>query len=233
MRLRHVVLNGLASLSFGLAAAPSSEQHLSSQRPAGPVAAANANYDRLNGEALALTAEFKSIEYTENALATARQSLPQPQQGQPQTSLAQQIRDLAALNDETVARRQAYDKKIVAFHQHLADDRSLSEAEISGLYTGPFEGTVYTYYYTETLAYRDECRAKAPSDTDACMTRMEDTETLRRLPAVGEYAGGAFGLSLLGMFGASAAGGYRRRRQDSRGQKLYSSTADLLKPKGR
>ena len=201
---RKAVLSGVAALTLGVFAAPGTDEPLSNQRGNAP--AAEQSYERFATEGRALDREYKEIEFEERSLAAAQQALT-TQQG----DVAAQVRAIGDMNRSLQQRIATRTERVDRFHSDLMADRNLSEADLNALYTGPFAGTYYAHYYSETMAYRDECTRDVN-----CMEQRENNEVERKLVNIGATSGILFGGALAGMFGLSAAGNLRRRRQQEK-----------------
>lgn len=222
--LRNLAISGAAALSFATVTSPNTDEALSNQRN-GSEAATQAEITRLTAEARSLNREYNEISFQERSLQTAQQSLANPQ-----GDVAAQVRALEELNAALQTRIIARNERVTTFHDELLTNRSISEADAHYLYTNPFDGEYYAYYYTQKMAYRDECN----SDT-SCMERMDNTETSRKVKDYSLRAGGTFGGTLAGLFGLSALGGaagnWRRRRAEKQHRDRVADTRDMLTPR--
>lgn len=220
---RKVVLSGIAAVSFATVTSPDTNQTLSNQR--GNAQAAETDMTRLTAEARALSREYAEISFQEQSLQKAQDNLATNK-----TNVIAQVRTLESMNHDLQSRISARDERVEKFHDELLTNRNISEADAKYLYTSPFGGEKYAYYYTERMAYRDECN----SDT-ACMERMDDAEGSRKMASLAARGGIGFGGSLAGLFGLSAlggaAGGWRRRRAEDKHKQRLSDARDMLKPK--
>ncbi len=213
----------LLSGVFALATTPDTDTPLSTQR--GDATAAKADIARLTEEGKALNREYNQLEFLANSLKNAQHSLTNRQD-----NVVAQVRELDTLHSEYQERLQARTARVSDFHDELLNNRNISEADAKYLYTVPFEGSYYAHYYTQTMAYRDECNSKT-----SCMEEMQNSETKREIQAfaatytttLGSYAGS--------MFGLSALAGWRRRRKDNKQQQQHAaslgSVKDMLTPK--
>lgn len=225
--LRRAILTSLAAFSAGFMMAPT-DLDLSDKRPAGTKAQADAESAKLSTEASTLIDELQTIEFTEKAVQGAANNPGLRPDGE---NVDTQLRNLVKLHDETLAKRRAWDKKVADFHGRLIGTEVLSEQQVYNLYTNDFAGRKYQHFYGEMMAYRDECRLQK-GNFDACLTKMEDSETERALrpAAISGAVGGT--ATVIFHFGAVAFAGARRRRQGQQNKKLLDSTKDLLKPRG-
>lgn len=221
--LRNLALSGAAALSFATVTSPSTNEKLSTQR--GNAEAAVTSYERFSTEASAIAREYDALAFQERSLQEAQKSLATAQ-----GDVAGQVRALEELNTQFQQRITARNDRRQKFHDDILMDPHLSEADLNAIYTGPMEGTYYAYYYTELMAYRDECKR----DT-TCMETMQNSEFNRKAADYSLRAAGAFTGTLGGLFGLSALGGaagrWRRRREESKHRDRLASTRDMLTPK--
>lgn len=224
--LRNLAISGAAALSFATVSTPSTNATLSRQHSGNAQDSAE-TYNRLHTEAVALAREYNEIDFQSKSLQNAQQAIALNKEN-PTVTVRELEKMNAALQDRIAARKDRQQK----FHDELLNSPHISEAAAQALYTGPYEGTAYAYYYTETMAYRDECKR----DTD-CMTRMDDSEGSRKLAAFTQRAGLSFAAAFSGLFGFGAAGGlvgnWRRRRTEKQHRDRLADARDMLKPKGR
>lgn len=222
--LRNLALSGAAALSFATVTTPDTNQTLSGTRT-GNAQEAQATVERITAEARALNREFEEIAFQERSLTTAQQGLSDGKGNAPA-----RIRELQDMNSALQERIAARNIRVERLHDELLTNRHISEADANFIYLRPFEGEKYAHYYTERMAYRDECN----SDT-ACMERMDDTEGKRQITSYATRTAGAFGGTLGGLFGLSALGGaagnWRRRRSEKEHRDRVASTRDMLTPK--
>lgn len=176
-------------------------------------------------EARALNREFQEIAFQERSLTTAQESLNDGKDNVPA-----RIRELQEMNSALQERIAARNLRVERFHDEMLNNRSISEADASYIYLRPLEGEKYAHYYTERMAYRDECN----SDT-RCMERMDDTETSRQFTSFATRTGAGFSGTLAGLLGLSAMGGAfgraRRRREENEHRDRLATARDMITPK--
>lgn len=229
----------IAAATAGPLASPSADTPLSTTAPAQDQAARQAFMKELTSEAIRLDAEFTRLGFIDENLKAAQANL-----GKDARNLEEQF----AVLERQQAKYAEQDKKrnddISSLHTRLLVTSAISEADAERIYTNALKGTTYAHYYTQNMAYRDECRpahlSANPADISGgtqdrwqdCMTKMNDDEGAREFSQTLKIGGGVLGgfLTLsFAMGGLQLAG---RSRQAGRNARNLQDAKDLLKPRG-